>query len=1091
VLNDLQAMVKVVAWNPDFEAARAQASRQKKDLFVYFTGSDWCGWCLLVRKNVFGQDAFLEYVPRHFSLVELDFPRYTARPKNYAANRELLHRWGLKGFPSLILADAQGRPYANLRDGKVRDNAAAYVTRMEELRKVRVARDELLAQAFTREGLEKAKCLDQALELLPPAFRGEYPEIVNQICELDAQDRAGLRSKYLPLLVRKPRHAVQELMRKQDWDGTILKIDKIIAELKPTGTLAADIYVDRARACVKLRQWEKAEADYSRALELKPDDADLRIERAGFYEQRGQADRAKADFDAAVDLKAKAVEHSRAIFTAAPHATPKRQALSAAYLALATLQRKAGRAEAAAATARERAKLWPGSYLETYNLAGELAQCATLAGKDRKRPAELEAQRQKYADEAMEALRAAVLLGWNNVAQTKIDPNLDSLRNREDYRELIRQLEQPGTFAAANESRRLSGHNLVESVAIAPDGSRVLSSGYDNTVRLWDLGTGQEVRRFVGHKGLVHGLAFLPDGSRMVTCGRDGTVRLWDVETGKEVRQFPGHEGPVQALALSPDGKRLLTGGRDKTLRLWDVATGKMIRQLEGHAGPVMSVAFAADGRHALSGGSQPAVYYQDVETGKVVHRLEIPEDSALRVALSRDGRLALAGTRGGFVYVWDLKSGRQRYRMDGHWAPVRAVGFTPDSRRTISGNTRRGLIVADAETGRALHHLGTTIAFGGLAVSSDGCWLATANVGSVHLWTLLEDVLVARDLARAGRLEKADAAYTQAVKQHPDDLDLCIERARFHARIQQWDRAVAALTRVLQTRKTDPEPWLDRGNVYAGAGQNDKAAADFAQVLALVRDDAPTSQRTRIFAEIVRSDDLVARVARLRPKDSQLWLASVNYHAARRQWARVATALAKVVELDPTNHLNWYHLAAVYLELGDKEGYRRVCREMLERFGKSDRREIADRVAKTCLLATDAGVDRAHVVKVADSALAAKAPHALLKWFHLTRGMADYRQGEFARAVDRLRLSLSPGTEVAYRDSTAYLLLAMAQQRLGRVKDARESMARARVVAEERFPKVDRGQLLGADWSDWLRFQIVRREAEELVKPPAGVSQK
>jgi serine/threonine-protein kinase len=1105
VLNDLQAKVKVLAWNRDFETAKAQASQQKKDLFVYFTGSDWCSWCLLVSKNVFGKDAFIEYAPRHFVLVELDFPHYKGRPKNYVANQELVQRWGLKGFPSLILADAQGRPYADVRDGKVRDTAAAYIARIEKLRKVRVARDELLAQALTREGLEKARCLDKALDLLPADFRGEYPEIVKQIWELDAQDQAGLRAKYLPVLVRKPRNAAQELMRKQDWDGTILKIDKIIAELKPTGKVAADIYVDRARACVKLRQWEKADADYSRALELKPDDADLRIERAGFYEQRGQADKAKADFDAAVGLKAKTVDRCRTAFTAAPHATAKRRALSAAYLALAKVQRKVGRPAAAAATARERAKLWPGSFLETYVLAGELAQCAPLVGKDKKLTDELRAQRQKYADEAMEALRAAVLLGWDNAAQTKIDVNLDSLRNRDDYRQLIRQLEQPSTFAAANESRRLGGVNAVECVAIAPDGRRVLFSGYDDTVRLWDLATGQEVRRFVGHKGLVHGLAFLPDGSRVVTGGRDGTVRLWDVETGKEVRQFPEHEGAVLGLALSPDGKRLLTGGQDKTLRLCDVATGKMIRQLKGHTGLVLSVAFAADGRHALSGGAEPTVYYWDVETGKVVHRLKIPEDLALRVALSQDSRLALAGTMGGFVYVWDLKSGRQRYRMDGHWAPVRAVGFTPDGRRTISANIQRGLVVADAETGRALHRLGTTLAFGGLAVNSDGRWLATANIGSVHLWTLLEDVLAARDLAGAGHLDKADAAYAQAVKQHPDDLDLRIERARFHARIQQWGKAIAALTQVLEKRKTDPEPWLDRAKVYAGAGQNEKAAADFAQALALVRDDAPSSpeptkkssqrpavspQRTRILDEIVRSDDLVARVARLRPKDSQLWLASSHYQAARRQWAKVATALAKVVELDPTDHLNWYWLAPTYLELGNKEGYRRVCREMLDRFGKSDGPDIAMRIAMTCSLAPDAGVDRAQVLKLADSALAADG-HPLLKWFHLVRGMADYRQGEFAKAVDRLRLSLSPGAEVAYRDGIAYLFLAMAQQKLGRIEEARESMAKARVVAEEKFPKVDRGQLLGSSWSDWVRFQVIRREAEELVKPPAPVSQK
>src|SRR5262249_14362664 len=149
------------------------------------------------------------------------------------------------------------------------------------------------------------------------------------------QDQKGLRSKYLPVLARKPQNAVQELMQKQDWDGTILKIDKIIAELKPTGKLAAEMYVDRARACVKLAQWEKAEADYSRAIELNKDAGDLRIERAGFYERRGQADKATADFDAAVELKAKDVDRARATFTAASHSTPKRKALSNAYLALA------------------------------------------------------------------------------------------------------------------------------------------------------------------------------------------------------------------------------------------------------------------------------------------------------------------------------------------------------------------------------------------------------------------------------------------------------------------------------------------------------------------------------------------------------------------------------------------------------------------------------------------------------------------------------------------------------------------------------------------------------------------------------------
>ena len=129
-------------------------------------------------------------------------------------------------------------------------------------------------------------------------------------------------------------------------------------------------------------------------------------------------------------------------------------------------------------------------------------------------------------------LHTAVLLGQSDVAHMKIDSVLDALRTRDDFKDLVRR-EQPDAFAAANESRLLKGHTerIVESVAIAPGSRRVVSSGYDNTVRIWDVETGQEIRRLVGHKGLVHGVAFSADGRRVVTGGSDapfasGTPRL-------------------------------------------------------------------------------------------------------------------------------------------------------------------------------------------------------------------------------------------------------------------------------------------------------------------------------------------------------------------------------------------------------------------------------------------------------------------------------------------------------------------------------------------------------------------------------------
>src|SRR5262249_12898195 len=156
-------------------------------------------------------------------------------------------------------------------------------------------------------------------------------------------------------------------------------------------------------------------------------------------------------------------------------------------------QREAGRIGDAAATARERAKLWPGERDQLYNVACELALCAPLVGKTKERTAEQETQRRQYADEAMQWPRTSILLGYGDLAHMQQDADLTGLRDREDFNVLMSRLAQPDAYAAANESRTLKGHtqNLIESVAVSADNRLILSSGYDNTVRLWDLPTGK------------------------------------------------------------------------------------------------------------------------------------------------------------------------------------------------------------------------------------------------------------------------------------------------------------------------------------------------------------------------------------------------------------------------------------------------------------------------------------------------------------------------------------------------------------------------------------------------------------------------
>jgi len=108
----------------------------------------------------------------------------------------------------------------------------------------------------------------------------------------------------------------------------------------------------------------------------------------------------------------------------------------------------------------------------------------------------------------------------------------------------------------------------VTSVAFSPDGTHLVFGLDDNTVRLWDAATGDEVRRFEGHTFVVNSVAFSPDGTRLASGSIGGTVRLWDTATGDEVRRFEGL-GWVRSVAFSPDRTRLASGSSDSTVRLW------------------------------------------------------------------------------------------------------------------------------------------------------------------------------------------------------------------------------------------------------------------------------------------------------------------------------------------------------------------------------------------------------------------------------------------------------------------------------------------------------------------------------------------
>src|SRR5207244_4484082 len=95
------------------------------------------------------------------------------------------------------------------------------------------------------------------------------------------------------------------------------------------------------------------------------------------------------------------------------------------------------------------------------------------------------------------------------------------------------------------------------SLALSRDGKRAIGGGTDRTARVWDVDTGDEIQKLVGHLEAVWGAALFADGRRAVTGAWDRSIRVWDVASGKELKSFPGVGDKVRALAVSPDERWL------------------------------------------------------------------------------------------------------------------------------------------------------------------------------------------------------------------------------------------------------------------------------------------------------------------------------------------------------------------------------------------------------------------------------------------------------------------------------------------------------------------------------------------------------
>ena len=121
-LSSLTTLAGGEKWLTDLEEAKKIASKEDKSILIDFTGSDWCHWCVKLKKEVFSLDEFTAEAGKQFVLVELDFPRKSDQPEETKKkNKALAKKYEVRGFPTILLTDAEGKPFGRTgyREGGV------------------------------------------------------------------------------------------------------------------------------------------------------------------------------------------------------------------------------------------------------------------------------------------------------------------------------------------------------------------------------------------------------------------------------------------------------------------------------------------------------------------------------------------------------------------------------------------------------------------------------------------------------------------------------------------------------------------------------------------------------------------------------------------------------------------------------------------------------------------------------------------------------------------------------------------------------------------------------------------------------------
>ncbi len=274
-------------WHRDYSTARAEAKAEGKRLLIVFTGTDWIEICEKFYDDILGQPAFIEAVSGEFTLLKLEFPKDNRLPREEALQKALLRdAYRVRGFPTVVLTDAEGRPFG--LNGYQPVSAEEYAGQLLEIAK---AHEENLAAAQAAESLsgeEKAEGLRRAIPDVPDALIARfYRAEMESVLAADPADSLKLATPFRKLIAEADfEQEIQALGREGKWAEAIARTDRHIEELGLEGRVLQAALIYRAGFERRAGQAETSAATLRKVVAMDPE-SEPGVEAARLFEEGG------------------------------------------------------------------------------------------------------------------------------------------------------------------------------------------------------------------------------------------------------------------------------------------------------------------------------------------------------------------------------------------------------------------------------------------------------------------------------------------------------------------------------------------------------------------------------------------------------------------------------------------------------------------------------------------------------------------------------------------------------------------------------------------------------------------------------------